>query len=164
MKARRWSACAAVMVLAFTYALPVLSQSLGNAVYVSLSRIRLQNTNGDSISSGPVVWNRWSFANMINTPDGAGPVVNPTIDMHTTLPVFGFWPDDPAIFSNPAPGHFRWSYAGSLDEAVSAQGWTRDTPETEVSDIQYSGERIVQPQFLTTGSTLQNVTFTLTIS
>jgi hypothetical protein len=154
---------AAVLALVVTCTFPAHSQGLSNSVYVSLGSIDLQTTNEDSIQSGPVTWDRWWFANMINTPDGAGPVMNARIDVRTTLPLSGFRPDDPAIFSSPAAGHFRWTYAGPLDETVSAQGWARPMPATEVSDLQYSGARLVSPQLLTAASTLQNVTFTLTI-
>jgi hypothetical protein len=155
---------AATTAIAIAYTPSTLSQTVENQVYASLSRIRLQTITEDRVDSGPMAWNRFWFSNMINRPDGAGPVINPVIDVQTTLPLFGFWPSDPSIFTaDPSQGRYVWTYTEPLDEAVSAQGWAHDTPDMEVSDIQYTGVRTVQPQLLTTESTLQTVTFTWTL-
>jgi hypothetical protein len=161
---RRPSTLIAVCALSLALSPVLLSQSVENAVDAALSRLRLHNSQGDTISSGPVTWQRSWFAFIINTIDGAGPVINPRIEWNTGLPLTGFFPNEPAVFSaNAAAGNYVWQYNSLLPEATAAQSFALESPATEIADVQYSGTRVVTPQLLTAASTLQTVTFRFTL-
>jgi hypothetical protein len=142
--------------------------TVGNSVHAELSEVNNYSTNDDTISNiDLLVWNHQWFAHIINTPDNGPPVENPKVELQTSKPLVGFWPNDPTIFSHtPESDLYTWKFNNlQIAEPNSLPGvsaWespgTSESPLTITSTPRFSASRSVAPDILTQSQTKQTVT------
>ncbi len=133
---------------------------VGNRVDVALIHGNWYETKEDSINNVPIGWNHWWFTNIVNTPDGGSPVVNPRVALQTGLNLVGFQPNDPSIFSANPP-LYTWNFSGlqlKELEGLPLSAW--EPPGILLERPRYTASRSVEPAILTGDVTLQTVTAT----
>ena len=133
---------------------------VGNLVEAAVVHGNWYSTNEDTVGNTPILWSHEWFANIVNTPDGGGPVINPKVEFQTDLELVRFRPDDPSVFAANPP-YYTWHFKGlGIIEAAHLPLSAWEAQDTLLAKPRFSASRSVEPEILTDQVTFQTITVT----
>ena len=100
---KNWATLAGLIafILLLSSVIPTWTKEpVGNQVFTSLSKKKYSHTDKDGIDNIAVEWWPTWEVGISNFVDGGPPVVDPRIEIETSLNIERIWPSDPLIYSH----------------------------------------------------------------